>query len=145
MNVATKTECRKSVASWREGIQVAGGMLVDLGVAEDRYVQACIDSLEKSGPYIVLTPGVALAHARAEEGATGVGVTLLRLDEPVEFGHPTNDPVDLVFAFCTDEPDGHVPLLRKLAVSLAKGCAQELRSASPADLDDALNEVVGNG
>lgn len=136
------TETRESVASWQEAVQDAAGMLVALDVAEPRYVQACIDSLYKNGPYIVLTPGVALAHSRPEDGATGLGVTLLRLREPVEFGHPKNDPVDLVFAFCTPEAGGHIALLRKMAMALGKGLAARLREAPDADLESVLREAL---
>ncbi|MFV0405546.1 MAG: PTS sugar transporter subunit IIA [Propioniciclava sp.] len=141
--VATATSQIDTVADWQAAIQQAGGLLVDLGVAQPRYVQACIDSVLERGPYIVLSKGVALAHARASEGAQALGVTLTRLDHPVSFGHPSNDPVDLVFAFCTPDDEGHVVMLRNLALSLGKGLADRLRAATDeAELSRLLTKAM---
>lgn len=135
-----------AVTDWAHAIHQAGDLLVDLGVAEPRYVEACIGSVRERGPYIVLAPGLALAHARPEEGATGTGVTLVRLGEPVVFGHPANDPVDLVFAFATADPGAHLEMLRALATALAGGLAAELRAAGSADaLRDLLTVAVSGG
>jgi PTS system ascorbate-specific IIA component len=132
-----------SVAGWAAGVQAAGDLLVDLGVAGPEYVAACIASVRERGPYIVLAPGLALAHARPEEGATGVGVSVVRLGEPVVFGHPANDPVDLVFAFATVDPGAHLDMLRALAGALAGGLADALRAAgSPERLGGLLAEAV---
>ena len=134
-----------SVADWPEAIRVSAALLVDLGVATDEYVTACVDSVHARGPYIVLAPGLALAHARPEQGSTGVGVSLARLGEPVTFGHPTNDPVDLVFAFATADADAHLRMLRALATALAGGLAAELRDAPTSErLGELLTAAVAH-
>lgn len=131
------------VAGWAEAVQRAGDLLVDLGVAGPEYVAACIGSVRERGPYIVLAPGLALAHARPEEGARGDGVAVVRLGEPVVFGHPANDPVDLVLAFATVDPDAHLVMLRALATALGSGLAADLRAAADEDrLGDLLTAAV---
>jgi PTS system ascorbate-specific IIA component len=117
------------VHDWREAVRTATGLLVGLGVADDAYTDACIASVEENGPYIVLTKGVALAHAQVETGVTSEGIALLRLGEPVAFGHPANDPVDLVFAFSSSGGDAHLAMIRQ---------------AEPDQLDGVLAAVLAD-
>lgn len=100
---------------WREAVEVSGRLLVSSGAAEKAYVAAMVRVVEELGAYAVIAPGVALPHARPEDGALGVGLSLAVLAEPVEFGSPENDPVDLVFGFATPDADAHVELLGELA------------------------------
>lgn len=132
--------------SWPAAVRAAGQALVDQGCAEERYVDRCVTQVQADGPYIVVAPGIALAHARPEDGARALGVSVAVLDRPVSFGHPANDPVDVVFAFCSPDRDAHVGLLSALARQLAAGLADRLRSA-PDDTTAArlLNEVITDG
>lgn len=100
---------------WREAVEVSGKLLVASGAAEESYVTAMVRIVEELGAYAVIAPGVALPHARPEDGALGVGLSLVVLAEPVEFGSTENDPVDLVFGFATPDADAHVELLGELA------------------------------
>lgn len=105
---------------WREAVETSGKLLVDSGAAEERYVAAMIRTTEELGPYAVIAPGVAIPHARPEDGAISVGLSLAALSEPVEFGSKENDPVDLVFGFSTTDADAHVGLLQALADFIEK-------------------------
>jgi PTS system ascorbate-specific IIA component len=132
--------------SWPAAVRAAGRELVTLGAADERYVERCVAQVAQDGPYIVVAPGIALAHARPEDGARALGVAVAVLDRAVAFGHPVNDPVDVVFAFCSPDRDAHVGLLAALARQLAAGLADRLRAAP----DDAaattlLREVIGHG
>lgn len=128
---------------WREAVRKAASALVDAGAAGEGYPDACVRVVEENGPYIVLTKGLALVHARPEEGGLAVGVGVTRLATPVEFGHPDNDPVDLLLAFCTPDPDAHVGTLSGLARALSGGLADRLRAASgDDDLARTLKEAL---
>ncbi|WP_433469670.1 PTS sugar transporter subunit IIA [Spirillospora sp. CA-128828] len=130
---------------WREAVRAAASALVDAGAAGAGYPDACVRVVEENGPYIVLTKGLALVHARPEEGGLAVGVGATRLAAPVEFGHPDNDPVDLLLAFCTPDPDAHVGTLSGLARALSGGLADRLRAASGEDdLARALKEALAH-
>lgn len=129
---------------WRDGVRAAAGLLVELGTADQRYVDACVSSVEEHGPYIVLTPGVALAHAQAETGTTTEGLAALRLARPVTFGHPTNDPVDVVLAFSSG--GSHMEMIRAMGKALTGGLADRLRGAGDvAEAERLLAEAVGHG
>ncbi|TDD88651.1 PTS sugar transporter subunit IIA [Actinomadura darangshiensis] len=134
-----------TAGDWREAVRKAASALVDAGAAGGGYPEACVRVVEENGPYIVLTKGLALVHARPEEGGLAVGVAVTRLAVPVEFGHPDNDPVDLLLAFCTPDPDAHVGTLSRLARALSAGLADRLRAASGgSDLARALKEALAD-
>jgi PTS system ascorbate-specific IIA component len=101
--------------NWQDAVGICGGLLVESGVAEERYVPAMVRTVEELGPYVVIAPGVAIPHARPEDGAMKPGVSLVILREPVEFGSEENDPVDLLFGFATTGSDAHVEIIRALA------------------------------
>ncbi|MBT2212312.1 MULTISPECIES: PTS sugar transporter subunit IIA [Actinomadura] len=138
MTIAVATD-GVAAADWREAVVSAASALVDAGAAGEGYPEACVRVVEENGPYIVLTKGLALVHARPEEGGLAVGVGVTRLAAPVEFGHPDNDPVDLLLAFCTPDPDVHVGTLAALARALSGGLADRLRAA--AGRDDLAREL----
>ncbi|MFC4224949.1 PTS sugar transporter subunit IIA [Lysinibacter cavernae] len=131
-----------TASGWEDATLQSAALLVNIGAANADYPQACVDSVHANGPYIVLTKGLALAHARPEAGALGRGLSLLRLEQPVEFGHQSNDPVDLVLSFCALEGGGHLEVIQNLAIALQKGLANELRTAEPSALDALLEGVL---
>ena len=98
-----------------DAIRAAGDLLVRAGVAGDSYTRAMIDTLERHGPYIVIAPGFAFAHSRPDASVTRTGMSLVRLAQPVAFGHETNDPVTLVLALAAVDADAHQDALATLA------------------------------
>lgn len=106
-------------ADWQEAIRRAGELLEQTGVADERYTAAMIDTVVEHGPYIVLSPGFALAHARPDESVSRTGLAWVRLAEPVSFGHPENDPVRLVVALAAVDDASHTAAMAELAGVLA--------------------------
>lgn len=104
-----------SAASWRDAIRTAGSLLVNIGAVEPRYVDTMVRLCEENNAYIVLAPGIAMAHAQPKDGVLRLGVSLTTLVAPVAFGHPQHDPVDLIFAFGAPNTTVHIRLLTELA------------------------------
>ena len=86
------------VNDWQEAVRESGRLLVEDNAVEPRFVDAMIESVKEFGPYIVLAPGFAMPHAKAEAGCIKTSMSLITLTEPVEFGNPDNDPVHVVAA-----------------------------------------------
>lgn len=105
-------------ADWPESVRLAGVLLVDTGAVSPSYVDAMVRVVEELGPYMVVAPGIALAHARPEDGVKRMCMSLVRLASPVEFGSEANDPVDLVFAFGAVDKNAHIEVLKDLATFL---------------------------
>jgi len=105
-----------SARDWREAIRLGGQLLVEVGAVAPGYVDAMIRFTEEFGPYIVIAPGLALPHARPEEGVLKLGFSLVTLKTPVEFGIEYNDPVDVLFSMGAPDKETHIDALRQVAV-----------------------------
>lgn len=104
---------------WREAITLGGDLLEQSGAISADYTDAMIKSVEDNGPYIVVAPGFAFAHARPSEAVKRTAISWVRLDEPVEFGHKSNDPVTLVVALAAQDSREHNAAMKQLASLLA--------------------------
>jgi ascorbate PTS system EIIA or EIIAB component len=129
--------------SWQAAVELCGGLLVESGVAEERYVPAMVRTVEELGPYVVIAPGVAIPHARPEDGAIKPGISVVILREPVEFGSEENDPVDLLFGFATTGSDAHVELIRALSEFI--GEQENLEKLRQARTEGDALEVLTSG
>ncbi|MFD9287591.1 PTS sugar transporter subunit IIA [Streptomyces sp. ADI93-02] len=105
--------------NWRAAIRLAGQILVDNGISTSDYTEAMIQNVEDNGPYIVIAPGFALAHARPSAAVLRTGMSWVRLAQPVPFGHESNDPVRLVVALAASDSEAHTAALSALARVLA--------------------------
>ena len=102
------------VTDWEGALSKAVALLeADLRVTSD-YLEAVLVANQKLGPYFVVAPGIAIAHAAPGVGVLETGMALLRLEKPVVSGS-NNDPVRLVFAFCAVDSDSHIELLAGFA------------------------------
>lgn len=106
------------VKDWQEAILAAGRLMFEDGAVEERFGQAMVRVAKEFGPYIVVAPGIALPHARPEDGVIKATIAVLRLKTPVNFGNKDNDPVYLVVALAAIDHDQHIQGLRELAAVL---------------------------
>lgn len=102
-----------------EAVRKSGELLVHSGLATNNYVDGMIENVEINGTYIVIAPGIAMPHARPEEGALDVGFSIVSLKEPVVFGHPKNDPVKIVIGLCAIDHQTHLKALAELVEILS--------------------------
>lgn len=124
---------RVAASDWREAIRRAGDGLVAGGVTTDHYTDQMIAAVEEHGPYIVIAPGVALAHARPSEAVLKGGLSWVGLASPVAFGHAANDPVSLVIGLAALDHTAHIEVLKAVAGVLSNRRAR-------ARLDAATSE-----
>ncbi len=103
-----------------EAIQTAGELLVEVGMVEPRYILAMKKVVDELGPYCVIAPGIALLHARPEDGVKHECLSLITLQHPIQFGHSTNDPVDIIFTLGAKDKQNHIEALAELANYLSK-------------------------
>ena len=100
------------VESWEEAIISAGELMLWQKKISVNYLNKMIDLVHQYGPYIVIGPGIALAHAAPEDGCLSPGVSLVRLKKPVRFGSSQFDPVTFVFGVAApDSPAYAVAML----------------------------------
>ena len=98
-----------------QAIRIAGELLVKQKLIDEKYIDEMVQAVEKLGPYIVLSPGIAFAHARPSQFVQRDCVSLVTLDPPVAFGHPRNDPVSVLFVLAARQANQHLSVMRDLA------------------------------
>lgn len=91
-DIEVDVECK----DWKDAVRKSGEKLVEKDYIEERYIDAMIQSIEEYGPYVVISPGFAMPHAKVEEGSIRLGMHLIRLKTPVPFGVEELDPIEFV-------------------------------------------------
>jgi PTS system ascorbate-specific IIA component len=124
---------------WRTAVKVSGDALVASGATLDGYTDEMIATVEEFGPYIVIAPGIALAHSRPSATVRRAGLSVVTLARPVEFGHRDNDPVSLVVGLAAPDADSHLGALATLADFLSdEGRREDLLAATTAEAVRAM-------
>lgn len=108
------------VHDWQEAVGLAGAALVASGRCTEQYTASMIRTVLELGPYIVIAPGLAMPHARPDSTVLATGLSLVILKTPVEFGHPKNDPVRIVFGLAALDHDRHLELLSEFAAKFSQ-------------------------
>lgn len=109
-----------TASDWQDAIAQSGQLLENTGAISSDYTAAMIRSVEDNGPYIVVAPGFAFAHARPSEAVKRTAISWVRLNQPVELGHDSNDPVNLVVALAAEDDKMHLQAMKELSKLLAK-------------------------
>ncbi|MBW9213124.1 MULTISPECIES: PTS sugar transporter subunit IIA [Terrabacteria group] len=126
-----------------EAIRIAAQPLVDYKKISTDYVDNILKVLEKTGPYFVLLPQVALPHARSEEGALENAIGITTLKHPVEFKSETNDPIKYLFVISAIDNNVHLGALSMLAELFEKASFFEFldNATSPKEILNYLKDV----
>lgn len=105
----------ESAADWQDAIKIACKPLINNKLIEPQYIDAIIKSHEKIGPYYVLGPGIAMPHARPEDGVNQLSLGLTVIKQGVEFGSEGNDPIKLLIVLAATDSNSHIGAIAKLA------------------------------
>ncbi len=143
---ARTVKAKVFVSSWEQAVEEAGAVMVQANLVEARYIDAMKKTLRELGPYSVIAPGIAMPHARPEDGVIQTGFSLVTLKKPVTFGSSENDPVDILLAFSASDKDRHITALKEISVFLSDdGLMRKVRTAkSNAQLLDAIRDFETN-
>jgi PTS system ascorbate-specific IIA component len=108
-----------AATDWRDAIRQVGEVLVADGAVDPAYPAEMIAAVEELGPYIVIAPGIALAHARPSPAVHRAAIAIVVLATPVAFGHARHDPVRIVIGLAAPDDTSHLEGLATLATFLA--------------------------
>ncbi|MGI6140986.1 MAG: PTS sugar transporter subunit IIA, partial [Caldicoprobacterales bacterium] len=103
-----------------DAVRKVGQLLVEGQLASPGYVDAMIRLMNELGAYIVIAPGVAMPHARSEDGAKKTGLAILVPNKPVVFGHQKNDPVRIILALVATDNKSHLQAMRELSTLISR-------------------------
>ncbi len=123
--------------SWEEAIKFGGELLQKAGYIENEYIEKMIENVKKNGSYIVVAPGIAMPHAKADEYVLKNGVSIVTPKVPLSFGHDTNDPVKLIITLASIDPNIHLEIIQDVVTLLSNHDAIAMIEAS-----NDSNEVI---
>jgi ascorbate PTS system EIIA or EIIAB component len=126
---------------WRAAIEIAGAALTASGSTTADYAHEMIRMIEEHGPYVVIAPGLALAHARPGPAVLRDGLAVVTLAEPVAFGNPYNDPVRVVLGLAVASPEHHLSLVAEIANVFNDSDA--ISRLAEAESADAVRMILG--
>lgn len=133
---ADKIQILDKVETWEQAITIAANPLLTQDYFESSYVTAMIDSVKELGPYIVIAPEIAIAHARPNDDVKHIGLSLLKLNEHINFSEEGHF-ASLIFVLSAVDNYGHLAILRSLATKLGnQDTVNQLLAAQE------INEIV---
>ncbi|CAA7603018.1 protein-Npi-phosphohistidine-sugar phosphotransferase [Acididesulfobacillus acetoxydans] len=102
----------ETLKDWQAAISLAAEPLVRAAVITPGYVQSMIAGVESHGPYIFITPNIALAHAKPENGVLALGVSFLIIKQGVLFekGHVAR----VIIALAPVDNEKHLGIIRDI-------------------------------
>ena len=112
---AEAIEIGVTVSDWREAVERTGQALARSGATTVVYAAEMIRMIDEHGPYVVIAPGLALAHARPGPAVLADGLAVVTLSPPVDFGHPHNDPVRVVVGLAIATAENHLGAVAAIA------------------------------
>jgi ascorbate PTS system EIIA or EIIAB component len=137
----TAVVLRAPAADWRAAVREAGRALTRSGSTRLEYADRMIAVIEEFGAYVVIAPGLALAHARPGPDVRREGLAVVTLADPVPFGHPHNDPVRVVIGLAVSNAEEHVASVARLANAFNdSGMVGRIARAGSAD---EVRELLG--
>ncbi|GAB3064115.1 PTS sugar transporter subunit IIA [Salinicoccus sesuvii] len=129
-----------NITSWESAITLASQPLLESNKIKQGYVDEMIDNVKKLGPYIVISPQIAIAHSRPNGFVNEVSLSLLKLNEPVNFSEEDHE-ASLIFVLAAIDNEQHLGILRSLAEKLgdSKNVTRLIEASSKKEIIDILN------
>ncbi len=103
----------QSASNWEDAIKIGTDLLVAAGTIEPCYYDNIVSKIKEMGPYIILAPGLAMPHARPEEGVIKTSFALVTLDTPIYF-EGEDEPVDVLLTLAGSDSDQHMQGLMEI-------------------------------
>ncbi|GAA0076750.1 BglG family transcription antiterminator [Clostridium sp. CTA-5] len=106
-NIELKLNCK----DWKDVISKGSDILIKKDYITENYKKGIIEKLEEIGPYMVIAPGVCLAHVDMVDEINRTCMSLINLKYPIKFNSKFNDPVRVVLTFATKDKESHLNAL----------------------------------
>lgn len=106
-------ERRKESLEWEEAIRLCAHPLLDNDYIRDEYIDAMIKNVHELGTYIILVDGFALPHSKPEDGSHKAGISVLVIEDGVEF--PDKRNVNVIMTLSTSKANDHLQALVDLS------------------------------
>lgn len=103
---------------WMEAIHFASKQLLKNGSITPQYVSSIISQIHVYGPYMFITPDVILAHAKSEDGALSLDLSMVIFKEEVVFSELRKAKIMIVLS--TPDAESHLHILQDINTVFSK-------------------------
>ncbi|MDC0609619.1 PTS sugar transporter subunit IIA [Vibrio sp.] len=104
-----------TASDWKDAIQKSCDALIENKSIEPSYVEAIYRTHEEIGPYYVVGPGIAMPHARPEDGVNSLSLAITVIQDGVNFDSEGNDPVKMLVTLAATDKTSHIEAIAQLA------------------------------
>lgn len=119
LNMLTSTkyiQWNVEVTDWKEAVKLSTNLLIEQGLVTNQYTSNIINQFMVYGPYMVISQGIVMLHAKPSKDVIKPGISFIKLKHPVFFGHQSHDPVYFVICFATTNAHIHLNAIRQLSI-----------------------------
>ncbi|MDO4377911.1 MAG: PTS sugar transporter subunit IIA [Erysipelotrichia bacterium] len=134
-------QVHQNAADWQQAIRIAGEPLIRGKSVKPEQIESMIRSVIDMGPYIVLMPYFALAHAAPSKNVLKDDMSIAVFDNDIYFGSD-NDPVRVVMCLACTDGKKHVEKLSKIAKKLMDSDADLLNRLMKAESREEIFELL---
>lgn len=103
---------RTSPAMWEEALRISSELLLNKNYIKETYIEKMINNVNEFGTYIVIAPGIAMPHSRAQDGALKQGFSVTVFDKDI---YVIDKKVRVFLTLACNEDDQHIEMLQKIA------------------------------
>ncbi|MFC4025161.1 BglG family transcription antiterminator [Oceanobacillus longus] len=128
---------------WKDAILQASQPLVESNKVQQKYVDAMITNVEEIGTYIHIGKGIAIPHARPENGVNQLGMSFLRTKKPVFLLGQEAHKIDIFICLAAIDSEAHLKALAQLTRIL--GDDELLNAIKDAETAEQVIEIIKKG
>lgn len=133
-------QIQKEETDWKQAMHQSAVPLEKNGKIEHKYIEKAIEHVEEFGDYIIVSDGVALAHANKDYGVLEDGLSLLVSVPGITFKE-TENKVYLLFCFASVGKHEYLNLLKAIIqIGKEEGRAREISRLE--DTKEIYQEIV---
>lgn len=106
--------------TWEEAVAASYQGMLKKGIINEGYIDEVIASIKEFGPYVVISPLVAMPHSTTgSTNANDTAFSFMRVKNPVVFDESDSSKnAKIFFSFAASEEDAHLKNIVKLAEML---------------------------
>ncbi|HJE79915.1 BglG family transcription antiterminator [Enterococcus gallinarum] len=128
---------------WEEAINTAADPLKKKEKINQTYIEVMINKVKDYGPFIHIGKGVALPHARPQDGVNELGMSLLKVDTPVLLSDDEKHPIQIFICLAAIDNEMHLKALASLTRILSN--KEKLDTLLNASTKEEILEIMTEG
>jgi len=125
---------KQKANSIKEALFDSAKPLIDKEMIETKYVDKVLQNLKEMGPYIVVAPYIAISHARPTDGVNELSMSLLKLEESINFSTSEDREVKVVITLAAPDENSHLTALGQLSNMLMSDSEALLNASKKEDI-----------